>query len=84
MFSETDPEWARECLASGLSSGEGLIESVRDADGEHDGVADKRMLVSQGEFSSVLRVMDRDGNTLVHGSARCLGRSAVAHHDAQE
>ncbi len=64
IFSETDPEWARECLASGLSSGEGLIESVRDADGEHDGVSDKRMLVSQGEFSSVLRVMDRDGNTL--------------------
>jgi len=64
MFSEADPEWARECLASGLSSGEGLIESVRDADGEHEGVSDKRMLVSQGEFSSVLRVMDRDGNTL--------------------
>ncbi len=64
LFSEADPKWARGCIGSGLSSGEGLIEAVRDADGEHEGVADKRMLVMQGEFSSVLRVMDRDGNTL--------------------
>ena len=60
-FLEADPAWS---IGSGLSSGEGLIEQVRDADGEHEGVADKRLLVMQGEFSSVLRVMDRDGNTL--------------------
>ena len=29
-----------------------------------DGVADKRLLVSEGEFASVLRIMGREGNTL--------------------
>ncbi|CAN5850044.1 hypothetical protein BH18ACI5_BH18ACI5_04330 [soil metagenome] len=30
LFEPVDPEWTRECITSGLSSGEGLIHHVRD------------------------------------------------------
>ncbi|GIP60586.1 phage NrS-1 polymerase family protein [Paenibacillus woosongensis] len=72
---------------SGLSSGEGLIYSVRDQviesrpvmegkgkdkrpTGEYEdviidpGVEDKRLLVIESEFGSVLNVLRREGNTL--------------------
>jgi len=69
-------------VVSGLSSGEGLIWSVRDEIKKTEaiksngvvknyqevvidkGVPDKRALVIESEFASVLRVMARDGNTL--------------------
>jgi hypothetical protein len=53
-----------------LSSGEGLIYSVRDAQEnakgeiEDPGVVDKRLLVLEGEFGAALRCMGRPGNTL--------------------
>lgn len=60
--------------ARGLSTGEGLIAAVRDARSESDkkggkkvvdeGVFDKRLLVFESEFASVLRRMTREGNTL--------------------
>ena len=58
-----------ERVLSGLSSGEGLIWSVRDAvhRGDHvddPGVHDKRKLVVEGEFASVLKQFSRDGNIL--------------------
>ncbi len=56
---------------SGLSSGEGLIEAVRDgngtdanAKGYDEGIPDKRLLVVESEFTSVLAVMERQGSTL--------------------
>ncbi|MGH4010649.1 MAG: DUF3987 domain-containing protein [Pseudonocardiaceae bacterium] len=56
---------------SGLSSGEGLIEAVRDPNGDNSeakgfdpGVEDKRLLVVETEFTSVLAVMERQGNIL--------------------
>ena len=56
---------------SGLSSGEGLIELVRDGKGDDpsakdfdEGVHDKRLLVIEQEFVSVLAVMDRQGSKL--------------------
>lgn len=55
---ETIPHWPRERVTTGLSSGEGLIEQVRDSE------PDKRLLVIQSEFGSVLQVMVRSGNTL--------------------
>jgi hypothetical protein len=68
-----DPEWGTR-IVGGLSSGEGLIQEVRDPtytrnrDGEEvvddPGATDKRLLVVEEEFSSVLRVAGRDGNTL--------------------
>lgn len=54
-------------IEKGLSSGEGLISLVRDpAENDEDdaGVADKRLLIVQSEFSSPLKVMRREGNTL--------------------
>jgi hypothetical protein len=55
-----DENWARDRVTSGLSSAEGLIAEVRDVDPPKD----RRLLVVQGEFASVLRIMGRDGNTL--------------------
>ncbi len=57
---------ARACLSylayatSGLSSGEGLIERVRDDEGGDD----KRLLVIETEFGSVMARMKREGSTL--------------------
>jgi Protein of unknown function (DUF3987) len=58
------------CL-SGLSSGEGLIETIRDANGDDpnakgfdEGVSDKRLLIVEQEFTSMLAVMERQGSTL--------------------
>ncbi len=48
-----------------MSSGEGLIDVIRDADeGGTGGVADKRLLIVEGEFGAPLRAMQRQGNTL--------------------
>lgn len=58
-------------VLSGLSSGEGLIEAVRDGNGDNpdaknsdEGVPDKRLLVVESEFVGLLSVMDRQGSTL--------------------
>ncbi len=66
-------------MLGGLSSGEGLIEAVRDArlddspiDGAKipiakvidNGVADKRLLVTESEMGQALQAAARDGNTL--------------------
>ncbi len=73
IVAAADPEW-KERVQGGLSSGEGLIYAVRDPiwkpnkDGElklaDPGVDDKRLLALEPEFSSVLRVAGRDGNTV--------------------
>jgi hypothetical protein len=77
VFDAVDEEWVRNCIVSGLSSGEGLIWAVRDPieqvkpqrDGGRaavvdPGVEDKRVLVVESEFASVLRMQGREGNTL--------------------
>jgi hypothetical protein len=100
-----DPEWFSRRILSGLSSGEGLIWSVRDAiQGqsavrEHGrvvryetmitdpGVPDKRALIVESEFSSPLKVMAREGNTLSavlreawdRGDLRILSKNTPAH-----
>ena len=79
IFRNIDPE-SRQC--SGLSSGEGLIWSVRDPiykkepirekkdiTGYQDvlideGISNKRLLVVESEFTSVLKMVERAGNTL--------------------
>jgi len=68
MF-KVNPGFMNENLASGLSSGEGLIENVRDARYKGDemvdeGVIDKRLLVTESEFASPLTLMRREGNIL--------------------
>jgi Protein of unknown function (DUF3987) len=68
------PDWEAECTATGLSTGEGLIARVRDAEygpnkkGETEliraGAKDKRLLIVEEEFSRPLRVMERANSTL--------------------
>lgn len=68
LFSTVASEW-EERVVSGLSSGEGLMYAVRDEvrKGEtviEEGITDKRLLVIEPEFASVLKVLSREGNTL--------------------
>ena len=65
LMSGIDPHWP--LFVSGLSSGEGLIYHVRDAqpDDEDDhGVGDKRLLVVEPEFARVLQSTKREANIL--------------------
>jgi hypothetical protein len=71
IFRDVDKAWLTNRKVNGLSSGEGLIFAVSDGDGlnikfedQDDPNSEKRLLVIESEFSSVLRVMARDGNTL--------------------
>jgi hypothetical protein len=70
IFEKIDKNWVGGRIKQGLSSGEGLIWDVRDgteaAGGKlaDPGCEDKRLLVIEPEFSSVLRQMERNGNTL--------------------
>ena len=83
LLKPVDPEWIDSHVLSGLSTGEGLIYSVRDKIEKDEpirgkgraitgyqtlmvdkGVADKRLLVMETEFVSVLRVSGREGNAL--------------------
>ena len=62
-------------IKGGLSSGEGLINEVRDEvkkwsakekawDVVDPGVTDKRLMIVEAEFAGALAVMERHGNTL--------------------
>jgi Protein of unknown function (DUF3987) len=70
-----DQRWYSERTKSGLSSGEGFINEVRDERKEWNkkegreevvdpGISDKRLLVIEPEFAGVLAVAERHGNTL--------------------
>jgi len=79
VVAKADPTWALR-LQTGLSSGEGVIHAVRDPTAKEPGegggrkgkrsratdpgVTDKRALFIQPEFSAVLKVCGREGNTL--------------------
>lgn len=68
-----DPDWADERIVEGMSTGEGLLERLRermpDDDDEGDElpdptVDDGRLLVVEPEYARVLRVIKRESNTL--------------------
>jgi hypothetical protein len=70
-----DDIWIQDRMKGGLSSGEGLINEVRDKIEKWNakearfeivdpGVADKRLMVTEAEFANALAVMERPGNTL--------------------
>ena len=70
-----DLGWVESRIKGGLSSGEGLIDQVRDPivkwdaknktwDESDPGVADKRLMLIEPEFAGALAVMDRPGNTV--------------------
>jgi hypothetical protein len=64
LLKQLDTDFVVSRIKEGLSSGEGLVYCVRDADGEDPGESDKRLLIVESEFASVLKVMERDGNVL--------------------
>ena len=63
LLEQVDPTWGKR-LMPGLSSGEGVVHWVRDARGEDHGESDKRLIVVESEYASVLATMARQGNTL--------------------
>jgi hypothetical protein len=63
LLSDVDPGFPAR-LTTGLSSGEGLIWAVRDAQGQDPGADDKRLLVVEPEFASVLKSTGRELSTL--------------------
>ena len=71
IFETADPDWARNCIPGGMSSGEGILHAIRDpvyamkkgvSEMTDPGVADKRLLLDEREFYSALAVMKREGN----------------------
>jgi hypothetical protein len=82
VMRQADEAWSQSCLASGISSGEGLIWAVRDPVEKQEpirenrritgyekvltdpGVSDKRLLVDESEFAQILKMMQREGNSL--------------------
>jgi hypothetical protein len=63
LMAAVEPRFATRC-STGLSSGEGLIWSLRDPEGRDPGAADPRLLVIEPEFASVLKQTTRDASTL--------------------
>ena len=73
VMENADADWARDNVRSGITSGEGIIEKVRDPRFVWDkkaqamvrtdpGVTDKRMLLDEREFSSALSKMKQETN----------------------
>jgi Protein of unknown function (DUF3987) len=63
LLGQTDPAFPSR-LTTGLSSGEGLIWAVRDPQGPDPGTVDKRLLVIEPEFATVLKSTGRELSTL--------------------
>jgi hypothetical protein len=73
IFTVTDSNWAHTCVASGISSGEGIIHAIRDPiygvkKGNEElvdpGIEDKRLMLDEREFSAALDSMKREGNVV--------------------
>jgi hypothetical protein len=73
LFNIADPDWVRERILGGMSSGEGVISAVRDPSyavrkGVEElvdaGVSDKRLLLDEREFFQALAVLKREGSIL--------------------
>lgn len=63
LIAAADPSLEHRVL-TGLSSGEGLIWSVRDPSGPDPGISDQRLLVIEPEFAAVLKTSAREISTL--------------------
>ena len=68
-----DGGWSAHCNISGLGSGEVMVHSIRDAQTTFDakgkpqvdhGVSDKRLHISEGEFASVLVLLNKRDSRL--------------------
>jgi hypothetical protein len=89
IFKIADPEWVRERILGGMSSGEGVISAVRDPvyairKGAEElidaGIDDKRLLLDEREFFQALAVLKREGSILsrvVRDSWDCVEKLAT-------
>jgi hypothetical protein len=78
LMRSVDEPWVKERVKDGLSSGEGLMYSIRDSTEKKEkvkgkneervivdpGITDKRALFRESEFASVLTMAGREGNVL--------------------
>lgn len=68
IFKDFEVDWDYKNIKSGVVSGEGIVHHIRDANmnlKEPDlGVDDKRMLIMESEYASILKVMKRESNTV--------------------
>jgi hypothetical protein len=83
LVERADPEW-KSRRASNVGSGEALVWEVRDGvpseKGDGDpGVLDKRLWVTESEFSGVLRVAARDGSILSGMLRQAWDQADLAH-----
>jgi hypothetical protein len=74
LFQVVDPDWFENRVIGGFQSGESLIYEVRDPctrvgrGGRRitdPGISDKRLLIMEEEFSRLLVISNRQGNTLL-------------------
>ncbi len=65
LMDAVDPLWVRECVAKGLTSGEGLIQAIQDRLTVEEGTtADGRLCAIEEEFGVTLTNMKREHSTL--------------------
>jgi hypothetical protein len=64
LIRDVDAPFVERCIASGMSSGEGLIAEVADDNDDDSSVHEKRKLIVESEFAQVMKVLAREGNTL--------------------
>ena len=68
VVDEVDPDWTSNCIVRGIASGEALIYRLRDkTEAEQEdagGVDDKRLLVVEEEFATILRGGKRQGSII--------------------
>lgn len=65
ILTAIDQSWASSNIRSGLGSGEGVIAALEDTgDPAVDAIADKRLLLREGEFAQVLQAMKRGGSSV--------------------
>ena len=65
LFRGLNEDWLHGRNVSGTSSAEGLVTQVRDANPQEEdpGEPDKRLMLTEPEFSTVLKQTERQGNT---------------------
>ena len=66
LFKDLDDNWLKYRNLGGISSAEGLLWQVRDANerDEDPGESDKRLCLTESEFANVLKQVERQGNTV--------------------
>ena len=64
LIRDVDEGFVERCIASGMSSGEGLIAEVADNGQTGSATGEKRKLIVESEFAQVMKVLAREGNTL--------------------